>query len=392
MKVLIVHNFHRSGSASGDDQVFRHESALLEAEGVTVLRYSVKNDSFDQQNGLGKMFSALSMFWSWKAYREIRNICKTEKPDVVHIHTFFPLLSPSVFVAAHRSSAKVVQTLHDTRYVCPNATSMRDAELCNACADGKYFRMCKYKCFKGSRLQSLIVACIFKIHRLLRIFYKDIDTYVCLNDVQMELLEQAGFDRNKMIKKYNSVSQPVPIETSLPDLPERFVVYYGRIGEEKGMDILLNVWKRLPEIPLVVMGDGPLAEDFQKFMKSNQMTNVQYLGYTPHDKCIAIVQKAEFVVFPSVWYEGCSMVIIESFSLKKPVVATDIGFMKEAIQSGYNGLKCRRKDVADFTAKIRYLWEHPQEAKEIGENAYRDFQKNYTEEADVRKLLEIYER
>ena len=86
------------------------------------------------------------------------------------------------------------------------------------------------------------------------------------------------------------------------------------------------------------------------------------------------------------------MVIIESFSLKKPVVATDIGFMKEAIQSGYNGLKCRRKDVADFTAKIRYLWEHPQEAKEIGENAYRDFQKNYTEEADVRKLLEIYER
>lgn len=390
MKVLIVHNFHRSGSASGDDQVFRHESALLETAGATVLRYTVKNDSFDQQNGLGKILSALSMFWSGKTYREIRRLCRTEKPDVVHVHTFFPLLSPSVFVAAHRSGAKVVQTLHDTRYVCPNATSMRGAELCNACADGKYLRMCKYKCFKGSRLQSFIVACIFKIHRLLRVFYRNIDTYVCLNNVQMELLEQAGFDRNKMIKKYNSVSQPVPVETPLPDLPERFVVYYGRIGEEKGIDVLLDVWKRLAEIPLVVMGDGPLAEDFQKFIKSNQITNVQYLGFTPHDQCIAIVQKAEFVVLPSICYEGCSMVMVESFSLKKPVVATDIGFMKEAVQNGYNGIKCNLKDVEDFTTQIRYLWEHPQMAREMGENAYREFQKKYTEEADVQKLLTIY--
>lgn len=392
MKVLIVHNFHRSGSASGDDQVFRHESALLEAAGVTVLRYSVKNDSFDQQSGFGKILSALSMFWSWKTYQEIRRLCRTEKPDVVHVHTFFPLLSPSVFVAAHRSGVKVVQTLHDTRYVCPNATSMRDTELCNACADGKYLRMCKYKCFKGSRVQSFIVACIFKIHRLMRVFYRNIDTYVCLNEVQMGLLEQAGFDRNKMIKKYNSVSQPVPIETSLPDLPERFVVYYGRIGEEKGIDVLLEVWKRLAEIPLVVMGDGPLAEDFQKFIKSNQMTNVQYLGYTPHDQCIAIVQKAEFVVFPSVWYEGCSMVMVESFSLKKPVVATDVGFMKEAVQNGYNGIKCGRKDIEDFTTQIRYLWEHPLKAEAMGENAYQDYRKKYTEEADVQNLLELYER
>lgn len=392
MKVLIVHNFHRSGSASGDDQVFRHESVLLETAGATVLRYTVKNDSFDQQNGLGKILSALSMFWSGKTYREIRRLCRTEKPDVVHVHTFFPLLSPSVFVAAHRSGAKVVQTLHDTRYVCPNATSMRGAELCNACADGKYLRMCKYKCFKGSRLQSFIVACIFKIHRLLRVFYRNIDTYVCLNNVQMELLEQAGFDRNKMIKKYNSVSQPVPVETPLPDLPERFVVYYGRIGEEKGIDVLLDVWKRLAEIPLVVMGDGPLAEDFQKFIKSNQITNVQYLGFTPHDQCIAIVQKAEFVVLPSICYEGCSMVMVESFSLKKPVVATDIGFMKEAVQNGYNGIKCGRKDIEDFTTQIRYLWEHPLKAEAMGENAYQDYRKKYTEEADVQNLLELYER
>lgn len=392
MKVLIVHNFHRSGSASGDDQVFRHESALLETAGATVLRYTVKNDSFDQQNGLGKILSALSMFWSGKTYREIRRLCRTEKPDVVHVHTFFPLLSPSVFVAAHRSGAKVVQTLHDTRYVCPNATSMRGAELCNACADGKYLRMYKYKCFKGSRLQSFIVACIFKIHRLLRVFYRNIDTYVCLNNVQMELLEQAGFDRNKMIKKYNSVSQLVPVETPLPDLPERFVVYYGRIGEEKGIDVLLDVWKRLAEIPLVVMGDGPLAEDFQKFIKSNQITNVQYLGFTPHDQCIAIVQKAEFVVLPSICYEGCSMVMVESFSLKKPVVATDIGFMKEAVQNGYNGIKCNLKDVEDFTTQIRYLWEHPLKAEAMGENAYQDYRKKYTEEADVQNLLELYEQ
>ena len=117
MKVLAIHNFHRKGSASGDDQVFKSETSLLEAHGNQVTRYTVSNDEFDNAGLIGKISATFGMLWNFKNYRSVRRIIADEKPDIVHIHTFFPLLSPSVLYAAKRSGAKVVVTLHDTRPV-----------------------------------------------------------------------------------------------------------------------------------------------------------------------------------------------------------------------------------------------------------------------------------
>lgn len=89
MKVLVVHNFHRSGSASGDDQVFKHETAMLKNAGIELLRYTIHTDEFDKKNKAGKLLASLDMFWSPKTYRDIQRICKEEKPDIVHVHTFF---------------------------------------------------------------------------------------------------------------------------------------------------------------------------------------------------------------------------------------------------------------------------------------------------------------
>ena len=150
MKILAIHNFHRKGSASGDDQVFKSETALLESHGNEVIRYTVSNDEFDAKNAIGKVISTFSMFWSFQNYRKVQKLIQKERPDIVHIHTFFPLLSPSILYAAKRSGVKVVATLHDTRFVCPCATSLRGTKLCNKCGDGHYFRMCKYGCFKNS--------------------------------------------------------------------------------------------------------------------------------------------------------------------------------------------------------------------------------------------------
>ena len=201
MKILAIHNFHRKGSASGDDQVFKSETALLESHGNEVIRYTVSNDEFDVKNAIGKVISTFSMLWSFRNYREVQKLIQKEKPDIVHIHTFFPLLSPSILYAAKRSGVKVVATLHDTRFACPCATSLRGTELCNKCGDGHYFRMCKYGCFKNSRLQSFLVAGIFKYHRIRKSFYKQIDKYICLNENQISLLKGIGFDEKKIVKK-----------------------------------------------------------------------------------------------------------------------------------------------------------------------------------------------
>lgn len=389
MKILAIHNFHRKGSSSGDDQVFKKETAMLESNGHTVIRYTVINDSFDNLGIGGKIVATLSMFWSFKNYRAIKELCKKECPDIVHVHTFFPLLSPSILYAAKRSGCKVVATLHDTRFICPCATSLCGTELCNECGDGRYHKMIKNKCFKGSGLQSLIVAFIFKYHRIRKSFYKQIDKYICLNDSQIALLKNVGFDENKIVKKYNFVesSHDDSETTVLPELPQRYVVFYGRIGVEKGINELMQIWEGL-EIPLVVMGNGPMEEIFEDW--ANARKNVYFLGYTKRDKCLSIVRHAEFVVFPSIVYEGCSMVEIEAESLGKGIVATDLGFSQEAIKEGYNGCKVKLGDISGFRDKVIELWGAPDVCRVMGENARKDYEQKYTQDMNYQQLVEIY--
>ena len=389
LKILVLHNFHRKGSSSGDDQVFKDETHLLAEHGNTVIKYAVSNDSFDVMGLVGKIKATLSMLWSFKNYKEVKDIIGREKPDIVHVHTFFPLMSPSVLYAAKRSGCKVVATLHDTRFICPCCTSLRGTEICNKCGDGHYFRMVKYGCFKNSRIQSIIVALIFKYHRLRKTFYKQIDEYICLNNNQIKLLENIGFDRNKITKKYNFVSDSISDwqTDAVSSLPKRYVVFYGRIGEEKGIRILMKAWEHL-DIPLVVMGSGPLEDEFKVWSDSKK--NVKFLGYTAHQECLNIVRNAEFVVFPSIWYEGCSMVQIETMSLGKALVATNLGFSEEAIKEGYNGTKFELGDVEEFINKIQQLWDKPEIVIGMGNNARKEFEDKYLPEDNYNQLINIY--
>ena len=347
---------------------------------------------FDDKNVFDiQVISTLGMLWSFKHYKAVQQLIKKEKPDVVHIHTFFPLLSPSILYAAKRCGVKVVATLHDTRFICPCSTSLRGTQLCNECGDGHYLRMCRYGCFKNSKLQSLIVAFIFKYHRIRKSFYKQIDKYICLNDNQISLLMEIGFDKNKIVKKYNFVPdaeanlKPVKVK----GIPDRYVVFYGRIGEEKGVRLLMKMWDQITDIPLVVMGGGPLEDEFKIW--ADKKDNVYFLGYTEHNKCLSIVKAGEFVVFPSIWYEGCSMVEIETESLGRALIATDLGFSTEAIKDGFNGYKISLGNVTGFVKKIKELWSNPDLCRIMGNNARTDYENKYTPENNYQQLIKIYE-
>ena len=251
--------------------------------------------------------------------------------------------------------------------------------------------MCKYGCFKNSRLQSFIVAGIFTYHRIRKSFYQQIDHYICLNENQIQLLTNIGFDKDKITKKYNFVpdAEANLKAVKVDGLPKRYVVFYGRIGEEKGIRILMKIWDKLPEIPLVVMGGGPLEEEFRHW--ADRHDNVYFLGYTQHDKCLSIVKGGEFVVFPSIWYEGCSMVEVEAESLGKGLIATNLGFSAEAIEEGINGYKVKLGDIEGFQKCIIEFWSRPELISEIGKNARLDYERKYKPEDNYKQLMDIYE-
>ena len=391
MKILVVHNLHRKGSASGDDQVFKNETKLLEEQGHKVIKYTISNDEFDNSGVIRKTISTFGMFWSFRHYKQIKRIIKKENPDLMHIHTFFPLISPSVLYAAKRCNKPVIATLHDTRFICPCATSLRGTVLCNKCGDGHYLRMCKYKCFKNSRFQSLLVALIFKYHRIRKTFYKQIDKYICLNDNQIKLLTDIGFDSTRIVKKYNFIEDKnaMLLETPLKKLPSDYVVFYGRIGEEKGIRNLMKIWDQIDSsIPLVVMGGGPLQNEFENWASNKE--NVYYLGYTEHNKCLNIVKNSRFVVFPSIWYEGCSMVEIETESLGKPIIATNLGFSEEAIIDEYNGYKVELNNINEFVNKVEFLYKNKNKSILMGKNARKEYEKKYMPKENYERLIDIY--
>lgn len=394
MKILVIHNFHRGGSASGDDLVFKDETNLLEEHGNEVIRYSVSNDDYDSAGVLQKLRLTFGMLWSWKYYKEVQKVIHEQHPDLVHIHTFFPLLSPSILYAAKRCGVPVIATLHDTRFICPCATSIRDGKLCNECGDGHYLRMCKYRCFKGSTLQSFWVSRVFDYHRKRRTFYEQIDKYICLNDEQIRLLESVGFDKERIVKKYNSTPDPMSMLQSraangkIDGLPDRYVVFYGRIGEEKGVRIIMQAWEELG-IPLVVMGGGPLEDEFREWAEGKPQ--VTFLGFTEHSRCLEIVHNSEFVLFPSIWYEGCSMVMIETMSVGRGIIATDFGFSGEAISDGVNGYKVPLGDVEKFKEKIQLLWNNPEKCQEIGRKARAEYEEKYRPDENYKQLMTIYE-
>ena len=241
-------------------------------------------------------------------------------------------------------------------------------------------------------MQSFIVAGIFTYHRFRKSFYKQIDKYICLNENQIRLLTQIGFDKNKITKKYNFVpdAEANLNAVKIEGLPERYVVFYGRIGEEKGIKILMEIWNALPDIPLVVMGSGPLENEFKIWARKHD--NVHFLGYTQHDRCLSIVKGGEFVVFPSIWYEGCSMVEIETESLGKGLIATDLGFSTEAIKDGVNGYKIKLGDIEAFRKCILKLWNEPTRISQIGKNARHDYEQKYKPDDNYEQLMEIYKK
>ena len=150
----------------------------------------------------------------------------------------------------------------------------------------------------------------------------------------------------------------------------------------------MKIWDKLEDIPLVVMGSGPFEEEFKQWAR--KYDNVYFLGYTQHDKCLSIVKRGEFVVFPSIWYEGCSMVEIEAESLGKGIIATDLGFSTEAIENGVNGYKVQLGDIEGFCSCIRKLWNDPQKIIKIGKNARYDYEQKYRPKDNYKQLMSIY--
>jgi glycosyltransferase involved in cell wall biosynthesis len=377
LKVVMVHN--RYLQRGGEDVVFESECALLRENGHNVFEYIEDNHRLDS---LSKLAVASRTIWSWKAYRELRALIRQSRPDVVHFHNTFFMISPAAYYACHAAGIPVVQTLHNYRLLCPVSILYRDGHICEECL-GKKLALpgIIYGCYHNSRIHTAIVAGMVSVHHMLGTWQKQVDAYIALTEFGRQKFIQGGIPQKKIVVKPNFVHpDPGPGKDR-----EKFALFVGRLAQGKGVPSLLSAWKNL-NFPLYVAGAGPFFDMVQK----SGITQVHALGKINHEEIIDLMKKASLLIFPSEWYEGMGLAIIEAFSCALPVVVAKLGSIPDLIQDHYTGLHFTAGDPADLAAKVRWAWEHPEEMVEMGKNARREYEEKYTAEKNYHLLMEIY--
>ena len=389
MKILIVHNFHRKGSSSGDDVVVDNEIKLLRQLGHEVVVYSKNNTDFEEENFMLKLWHGLQIPWSWENYKSLRKIIGEHNPNIVHVHTFFPLLSPSVYSAIYDSGKPIVQSLHDFRFFCAKAFFFRDGEICEECTIEGMKKALKYRCFQNSYAKTLLVLGALYMAKKGRVLEK-VSAFITFTEFGKKKFSQLGIPEEKIYVKPHFIFPEDIKQLEKKEKNQKYFLFLGRLGEEKGIRFLLDAWKLMPRIPLKIAGSGPLKEWVKDTVEN--MANVEYLGFFPYNAVRELLREAYAVILPSICYETFGMVVMEAYSVGVPVVATNFGSLGCLVRNKETGLLFQRKNKEDFIDKITWLWEHKEEREKMSANARKEFESKYTPEKNYEILMDIYKR
>jgi glycosyltransferase involved in cell wall biosynthesis len=379
LRILQVHNTYQQ--AGGEDAVVANEGALLSGRGHDVRLWSANNDEIE--GAWAKLKTAWQVPYSHEARRDLAEAIAEFKPDVVHVHNFFPLLTPSIYDACRSAGVPVVQTLHNFRTICAGALLLRDGRPCEDCIGASPYQGALHGCYRGSRLGSLAVARMISRHRRQGTWQTKVDRFIALTDFAKAKFVEAGFPADKISVKPNFA---VNLETRHVETARSGALFVGRLSMEKGIGTLLKAWRGL-DVPLRIAGDGPLMS----IVRGAGTLNVAPLGTLPPDAVSQEMARAAFLVMPSEWYETFGMVIIEAFCHGLPVIASRLGAMAEIVEDGVTGLAFTPGDPEDLSVKVRWASEHSEEMLEMGRTARRIYEAKYTPEVNYGQLFAVYE-
>ena len=383
MNILVAHNFYKL--AGGEDQCVAAEVALLRAHGHEVAQYCLSNDAVDT---MGRLQLAGRTIWSRQAVLDMRRQIRVHRPQVVHFHNTFPLISPSAYYSAHAEGVPVVQTLHNFRLVCGNALLFRDGKPCEDCL-GKAipWRGVAHHCYRGSLSASSGVAAMLSVHRFLGTWHHAVDAYVAPSEFGRRKFIEGGLPAGRIIVKPNFLYP----EPAVGAGEGAYALYVGRLSGEKGLQTLVAAWDDIKgTVPLKIAGDGPLAPMVRQAVAQN--AEIQWLQGVSHQHVYDLIGGAAFLILPSECYEGAlPRVVIEAFAKGTPVVASRHGAMADTID-GRNGVCFAPGNAGDLAAKVKWLCLNASALQRMRRAARDTFDRNFTAEANHEALMAIYAR
>ena len=379
MKILQLHNLYIY--EGGEDTVVELEKNLLIDHSHSVFQLKRENKN-EIKNFVDKLSVAKNLSYSNYSKELVNKEIKKVRPNIVHVHNFFPLWTTSIFDACIDNNIPVVLTLHNYRTICANGLFFRKNEVCEKCLNHSSYYSVLYGCYQNSRFKSIPVAKMIADNQKKNVWENKINRFIVFTNFAKNKYIQANFPKSKIRVKPNyNPTQILP--TKINEDLKKNCIYVGRISEEKGITTLLKAWKNI-NFPLKIFGDGPIKHQIEK----NQ-SNITFLGHQPKNIIIEEMKLAKFLIFPSECYEGFPMTILESFASKLLVLASNIGSVCEIVKNLHNGILFEPGNIIDLREKINWILTNPEECEKIKQNALNEFSLKYSKERNYELLIKI---
>lgn len=392
MKILLAHNFYGSAAPSGENAVYEAERDLLRSRGHQVIEFVRRSDDIRRRGAVGLLQGALATPWNPFSAAALREVILCERPDVLHAHNTFPLISPAIFSVAQGLGIPTVLTLHNYRSFCAAGIPLRDSRPCTECLDSKsVFPALRYGCYRGSQVATLPMAAMIGLHRHLGTWQRHVDVFIALTSFQRDKLVAAGLPAERMhIKPHFYPAPPIPLSWQGR---EDKVVYIGRLGPEKGLHSLVEAWRLWgAEAPLLEMiGDGPDRGALESSIAAAGLGNkIVLAGQLAFAQTQARLATARLLVLPSLCYEGFPMAICEAFALGVPVAGSRLGSIPCIVEDGRTGVLFAPGDADDLCRAVRVVWGDGPKLAAIGGAARMEFEGKYTADRNYTSLMGIY--
>lgn len=381
MRILLVHNFYKY--KGGEDVYFLSLADLLKRKGHQVKLFAKENKNISNSL-LGKAKVVGRMFWNKKVEAEFSETILQFKPEVVHLNNIYPLISPAVYKICKKFNVPMMQTIHNYRF--PHKGLFLKNNICAICGSKKTPLLpifCNY--YNNSFIASFIFTLSFFFHSAKGAFNL-IDMYVFPSKIT----------RNYYIKKLRLsldkatiINHFVEYSDKLMEFKEKkdYFLFVGRLSEEKGIMQLLEIFSRLPNIKLVVIGDGPLKEKVNNYSKCK---NILIRNFLPSRQVYKYMKDALCTVVPSIWYEVGPLVVLESFASGTPVLVPRFGVFKERVKNGKEGLFFQYNNYEDLQAKILHIWNNKELFQKFNKVVRMEYKNKYSAGKHYSSLLKIY--
>lgn len=387
MRILQAHNLYQQ--PGGEDTEFRAVQDMLIAAGHQVTEYVRNNKELSDYGLWSKATLAPRAVWAWDSHGHLRALLKREKTEIAHFHNTFPLISPAAYYACREAGVPVVQTLQNYRLFCPAALFFRDGKVCEECFEHSLWRGVRYGCYRGSRLQTGVVALMLAVHRARLTWTRMVNHFIAPSQFARSKLIAAGLPADKIAVKPNLVYPDPGVKNGAGD----GVMFVGRLAPEKGLRTLLLAWERLgSRIPLRILGDGPLRAELETEAGRRGLSSISFEGHRPRNETLAAMKSARFLIVPGEWYETFSITTVEAFACGLPVVASRLGAMEEIVEDGRTGLHFQPGNPEDLAEKVNWAWTHSRQTEEMGREARAEYQAKYDAARNYPTLMDIYQQ